>query len=132
MAISGAVARFQRYHGPSVHVPPRSRIVPTTLIVIPTYNRLRFLTEALASVFGQSRRPDEIIVVDDGSNDGTAEAMARLTDQGVRYVRQQNAGPSAARNRGMREATSEWIAFLDSDDLWLPHRLARQCEFLAQ
>ena len=84
-------------------------------VVIPTYNRVRLLERALRSVLDQARVADEIIVVDDGSTDGTAEAVADLP---VRLVRQANAGAAAARNRGVREASSPWVAFLDSDDLW--------------
>lgn len=101
----------------------------TFSVVVPTYNRLPFLREALEGVWQQTHPVDEIIVVDDGSTDGT-EAAIRALPQPVRYVRQQNAGPAAARNRGFREARCDWIALLDSDDLWLPDKIAAQRAFL--
>lgn len=96
-----------------------------TTVIIPTYNRLHFLKEAVASVFGQTYTNFELIVVDDGSTDGTRDFVAGLANP-VRYVRQENAGPSSARNRGFVEARGEFITFLDSDDLWQPTKLAAQ------
>lgn len=101
----------------------------TVSVVIPTYNRKRYLPEALASIWAQTRPADEIIVVDDGSTDGTAAELQKLR-RPMTYLRQENAGPSAARNRGLRAARSEWVAFLDSDDLWLPDKLRVQLDFL--
>ncbi len=92
--------------------------------VIPTYNRGPLIARAVESVLAQSHRPDEIIVVDDGSVDDTALRIAPYLDR-VRYVRQDNAGSSAARNRGAQEASHPWIAFLDSDDHWRPDHLRR-------
>jgi glycosyltransferase involved in cell wall biosynthesis len=86
-------------------------------VVIPTFNRANLLRRAVESVLRQTRKPDEIIVVDDGSTDDTS-AVALSFGKSIRYVRQQNAGSSAARNRGVQEARCEWIAFLDSDDVW--------------
>ena len=103
----------------------------TFTVVIPTYNRLPLLMEALESVRRQTHLVDEIIVVDDGSTDGTWDALQAWPGS-VRCIRQENAGPAAARNRGMREAKSDWIALLDSDDLWLPDKLATQKAFLEQ
>ena len=94
-------------------------------VVIPTYNRRSYLAEALASVLAQSRAADEIIVVDDGSTDDTAE-MIRDRFPTVRYVWQANAGASAARNRGIGMAQGQFLAFLDSDDLWTPEKLSLQ------
>ncbi|MFT3781733.1 MAG: glycosyltransferase family A protein [Nibricoccus sp.] len=94
-------------------------------VVIPTYNRARLLEEALQSAFAQSFQPYEIIVVDDGSTDDTEATALRLGEK-VRYIRQKNAGPSAARNNGIRSANGDFIAFLDSDDLWPKDRLERQ------
>jgi glycosyltransferase involved in cell wall biosynthesis len=96
-------------------------------VVIPTHNRAELLLEALGSVFAQTQQPSEVIVVDDGSNDGTRERLASLLDR-LRYVFQEHRGVAAARNRGIREAGGEWIAFLDSDDRWLPHALATLVE----
>jgi hypothetical protein len=92
-------------------------------VIIPTYNRAATVAEAVASVLAQSVAAAEIIVIDDGSRDATAEALAPFAGR-IRLVRQENAGVSAARNRGIALATGDWVTFLDSDDLWLPHRLA--------
>lgn len=100
-------------------------------VVIPTYNRLSYLREALQSVFTQTRPADEIIVVDDGSSDGTAEALADFVSTvPLRIISQQNAGQAAARNRGILAAQGTWVAFLDSDDLWMPRKLEEQMAFL--
>lgn len=93
--------------------------------VIPVYNGASYLGAAVASILAQSYRPLEVIVVDDGSTDATGE-VARAFGEPVRYVRQDNAGPAAARNRGIAEARGEFIAFLDADDLWYPDKLTRQ------
>jgi len=94
-------------------------------LIIPTRDRRALLRRALASVRAQTVPPDEIIVVDDGSRDGTAQ-MLRRDFPGVTVVRQENAGVSAARNRGIERAAGDWIALLDSDDEWLPQKLERQ------
>ena len=94
-------------------------------VVIPTYNRVCELKRALMSVYCQTHRPHEVIVVDDGSTDNTAELIAQeFTD--ARYFFQSNKGVSRARNLGISQASGEWIAFLDSDDEWLPTKLAMQ------
>jgi hypothetical protein len=87
--------------------------------IVPTFNAGRFLGEAIASIRGQSRPPDEIIIVDDGSTDGTAE-LARSFGGAVRYLKTDNIGPAATRNHGIRAATGDYVSFLDADDLWLP------------
>ncbi len=92
--------------------------------VIPTYNREELVVRALESVFAQTRQPDEIVIVDDGSTDRTEEALREYADR-VRYVRQENAGGGAARNTGVENATGDWIAFLDSDDLWIDDHVER-------
>jgi GT2 family glycosyltransferase len=100
--------------------------------VIPTYDRRALVCEAVASVLGQTWSDLELIVVDDGSADGTAEALsARFDDPRLHVLRQENRGVSAARNRGVDAATGEWVAFLDSDDTWLPPKLERQLRMLA-
>lgn len=99
--------------------------------LIPTYNRRRQVLSAIDSVLAQTAPVDEIIVVDDGSTDGTAEAVCSRHGSDVRVFRQGNAGVSAARNRGLREARGKWVAFLDSDDVWLPTKIERQFEALA-
>ncbi len=108
-------------------VPPAPLPRPAVSVVIPTYNRAPLLRRALDSVFGQTFRDFEVLVVDDGSTDDTAATVAGCGDVRVRYLRQaQNAGVAAARNRGLREARAELVAFLDSDDEWLPDKLALQ------
>jgi glycosyltransferase involved in cell wall biosynthesis len=98
---------------------------PAVSVVIPTWNRRELLARALDSVLSQTRRPEEVIVVDDGSTDGTARFVARAFPSVV-LLEQENRGVSAARNRGVRAAASNWIAFLDSDDRWLGAKLERQ------
>jgi glycosyltransferase involved in cell wall biosynthesis len=95
-------------------------------VIIPTFNRAVVVTQAIESVLAQAVET-EVIVVDDGSIDGTADALAPLMDR-IRYVRTENGGVSAARNRGIIEARGEWVAFLDSDDLWSAEKLQRQTE----
>lgn len=102
--------------------------MPLVSVIIPTRDRRDFLGEAVASVLAQRHVELELIVVDDGSRDGTAEDIAQLGSR-VRYVYQEARGVSAARNAGARLATGVWIAFLDSDDLWLPEKLERQLAF---
>jgi glycosyltransferase involved in cell wall biosynthesis len=96
--------------------------MPFFSVIIPTYNRRELLRQALASVWGQTFRDYELIVVDDGSIDGTWEELQALGSR-VRALRQQNAGPGAARNLGAQRATGDYLAFLDSDDLWFPWTL---------
>lgn len=98
-------------------------------VVIPTYNLARMLPDCIESVLSQTRPADEIIVVDDGSQDNTAEVVARYGNR-VRYIRQLNSGVAVTRNRGIQEARGNWIAFLDADDLWYPPKLERQCAFI--
>ncbi len=100
-------------------------------VVIPSYNSADILPEAIASVIAQTRPADEIIVVDDGSGDHTAQACADFGDA-VRYIHQQNAGASIARNTGIAAAAGNWLAFLDADDLWDPKKLQLQLAALAQ
>ena len=103
---------------------------PLVSVVIPTYNRCHYLQQAIQSVLEQTYSNFEVVVVDDGSNDGTAEVVAGLYDARVRYLYQANAGRSTARNRGMAAAKGLYLAFLDDDDLYLPHKLAHQVLFL--
>lgn len=100
----------------------------TISVVIPCYNRAHLVGDAIRSALAQTVQPSEIIVVDDGSKDGS-EAIASGFS-GVRCLRQTNAGPSAARNAGIQAATGDWVAFLDSDDLWPPTRLSSQLALL--
>ncbi len=105
--------------------PPRS---PRVSVIIPTFNRGRVLEEAVASVLAQTFTDFELIVVDDGSTDGTHERLQRY-GQRLTCVRQPNRGVSAARNAGLEQSSGELIALLDSDDLWRPGKLARQVAF---
>ena len=98
---------------------------PLVSCVVPVHNGERYLGEALDSIAAQTHRPIEIIVVDDGSTDGSA-AVAGRHPAAVRLHAQPNAGPAAARNRGLRDARGEYLAFLDADDLWHPEKLECQ------
>ncbi len=100
--------------------------LPLVSICIPTYNRAALVQEAVASVLAQTWREFELIVVDDGSTDDTTEALAAYASR-IRLIRRESrGGVSAARNTGIAAARGEWLAFLDSDDLWRPEKLARQ------
>lgn len=95
--------------------------VPKISIVLPTFNRARFIPQAIASITQQTFRDWELIVVDDGSTDGSEEIIARFSrdvPNPIRYLKQENQGPAAARNLGIRNARGEYIAFFDSDDTW--------------
>lgn len=94
-------------------------------VVIPTYNRATLIARAIDSVLAQVVEGDEVIVVDDGSTDNTEEALSPYLDR-IRYIKTGNAGPGAARNRGIKEAHNPLVAFLDSDDEWLPGKMALQ------
>ncbi len=100
-------------------------------VIIPTHNRKEWLPFAIESVLNQTCPPVEVILVDDGSTDGT-DVMIRERYPEVRYFWQPRRGPAAARNRGAALARGEWLAFLDSDDRWLPQKLERQMAFLQQ
>ncbi len=104
--------------------------MPAVSVIIPTYNRAAWVGEAAASVSAQTFRDYELMVVDDGSTDGTGEALASLGGR-LKVLRlEERRGVSAARNRGAAEARGEWLAFLDSDDLWLPEKLSQQMAYL--
>ncbi len=98
---------------------------PLISCIVPVWNRERFVAETLDSILAQTYRPIEVIVVDDGSTDGTPQVLAGYGDR-ITTLRQENAGPGPARNTGIRAARGEFLAFLDSDDLWLPEKLAIQ------
>lgn len=98
---------------------------PLVSCVVPVYNGERFLAEALESVLAQTHPRIDLVVVDDGSTDGTA-AVARSFGDRVRYVRQENAGPAAARNRGLEHARGAFVGFLDADDLWVESKTETQ------
>lgn len=103
---------------------------PMVSVIVPVYNGEEYLAEALESVLAQDYHPTEIIVVDDGSTDGTAQVASRLKDS-IRYIYQPNSGPAAARNRGLSAAGGEVIGFLDADDMWVGDKLELQTGRLA-
>jgi glycosyltransferase involved in cell wall biosynthesis len=111
---------------------------PFVSVVIPTYNRTQSTVAAIESVLAQGYRNFEIVVVDDGSTDGSSESIQQFVRQRargsetIRYFCQPNQGPSAARNQGIKQARGEYIAFLDSDDVWLPDKLEWQVRALEQ
>jgi len=107
--------------------------MPSDLIsvVIPTYNRIECIEKAIRSALAQTYRHLEVIIIDDGSTDGTASVVKQyLGTKKVKYIFQDNRGPAAARNRGMVEARGAWIAFLDSDDEWFPWKLEVQIKLI--
>ena len=97
---------------------------PSVCVIIPAYNSACFIARTLESALAQDYPNQEVIVVDDGSTDNTREVVERFGSR-VRYIRQENQGPHIARNRGVVESRGEFIAFLDSDDEWLPGRLSK-------
>jgi glycosyltransferase involved in cell wall biosynthesis len=99
-------------------------------VIIPTYNRWPMLREAVDSVLAQTYRDFELIVVDDGSTDSSTARLARITEP-IRIISQSRRGVAAARNAGARAAQGQYLAFLDSDDLWLPQKLAVQSVFMS-
>ena len=94
-------------------------------VIIPTYNRAYCLSRAIDSVLAQSHPVEKICVIDDGSTDDTQQLLQSNYPQ-IHYIRQENKGVSAARNKGIRKIKSQWIAFLDSDDEWLPQKIEKQ------
>lgn len=106
---------------------------PLISVIIPTYNRARMIKRAVESVLAQSYKNFEIIVVDDGSTDGTKEALSEYINKGeIKYILQNNAGPGVARNNGIQKARGELVAFLDSDDEWMPDKLEKQVKVFQQ
>jgi glycosyltransferase involved in cell wall biosynthesis len=104
---------------------------PQVSVVIPAYNCSRYVKDAVDSVLAQTWRDFEVLVIDDGSTDDTEQVMRRYQAP-VRYIRQQNGGVAVARNRGIAESRGRYVAFLDADDTWLPHKLERQIDTLNQ
>ena len=102
--------------------------MPKVSVVIPTYNRAHLICETIDSILAQTYKDYEIIVVDDGSTDNTQEVLKRYGDK-VRYFYQQNQGQASAWNFAVRQSSGEYIALLDSDDLWLPQKLECRQKF---
>jgi len=102
---------------------------PVINVIIPSFNSARFVVQAVQSALNQTYSPVEIIVIDDGSNDNTRVVLGPFFDR-IRYIYQSNAGLSKARNRGIKEARGDLIAFLDADDQWLPEKLTKQWNYL--
>jgi glycosyltransferase involved in cell wall biosynthesis len=101
-------------------------------VVLPTYNRAHHLPQAIESVLGQTYADWELLVVDDGSTDDTETVVRGYQDARIRYLSRENGGPGAARNTGLEAATGDYIAFLDSDDAYLPHHLATFAQQIGQ
>ena len=100
-------------------------------IIMPSWNTGRYIAESIQSVLAQTYTNWELIIVDDCSTDNTDEVIANFCDKRIRYLQNtQNSGAALTRNRALREANGEWIAFLDSDDIWLPEKLEKQIEFM--
>lgn len=111
--------------------PPKSPAAPFVSVVICTYNRGPLLVESVESVFKQTYTDFELLIVDDGSTDNTRELLEQWRDR-LRYIHQDNGGEAVARNHGVEAARGEWIAFLDSDDLWEPNYLETAVGFIAK
>ncbi len=104
---------------------------PHVSVIVPTYNRAGMISRTIRNIFEQTYSNFEIIVVDDGSVDDTSAVLRRFGES-IKVINQRNAGPAAARNRGIEAARGEIIALQDSDDLWMPTKLARQVSLLEQ
>ncbi|HXQ73880.1 MAG TPA: glycosyltransferase family A protein [Pyrinomonadaceae bacterium] len=105
--------------------------MPLFSVIIPTFNRAEFLKQTLESVWRQTFTDYEVIVVDDGSTDETAAWLSEVASK-IKPIRQENSGPGAARNKGAEHARGEYLAFLDSDDLWFPWTLETVAKLIAQ
>tara|TARA_Y100000389_G_C17428066_1_gene500816 strand:+ start:672 stop:1499 length:828 start_codon:yes stop_codon:yes gene_type:complete len=100
-------------------------------VVIPCFNRIKTLSRSIDSVVNQTYKPSEIIIIDDGSTDGTRDFIIKSYPN-IKYFFQPKKGVSSARNKGIRESSSDWVAFLDSDDEWLPQKLEKQINQLGK
>ncbi len=100
-------------------------------VIMPSWNTGRFIAESIQSVINQTYTNWELIIVDDSSTDNTDEIIAGFKDKRIKYLKnKKNSGAAITRNRAIREAKGEWIAFLDSDDLWTPEKLEKQLDFM--
>ncbi len=102
---------------------------PLVSVVIPFYSGLNWLEEAIESVLKQTYKNIEIIVINDGSKENVSEIVDKYGSY-IRLINQENRGPASARNKGIKMASGKYIAFLDSDDLWMPEKLAKQIAFM--
>lgn len=108
-------------------------MTPAVSVIIPTYNREERLQKTIESVLSQTYTDFELLICDDGSTDRSREMVAAFSDSRIRWIAGENSGgPATPRNRGIRKSTAEWLAFLDSDDLWEPGKLARQIEVVTE
>lgn len=107
-----------------------AKIQPSVTVIMPAYNAAATIEDAINSVLQQSFSNFELLIIDDGSSDNTIQIVAGITDSRIRVLSFDNKGPAASRNRGIRRAAGQLIAFLDSDDLWTPDKLDRQVEAL--
>ena len=103
--------------------------MPEISVIIPTYNRIKLIERAINSVLNQSHMVNQIIIVDDGSTDGTKEIIKEKYPQ-ITYIYQDNKGVSAARNIGINKTYCNWISFLDSDDTWHQDKIEKQIQKL--
>ncbi|MEL6248284.1 MAG: glycosyltransferase family 2 protein [Cyanobacteria bacterium J06627_15] len=106
--------------------------LPTVSVIIPVYNVEQYIAETIESVLGQTFEDFEIVIVDDGATDSSVEICRRIEDRRIRLIHQHNRGLAGARNTGIRHARGQYLAFLDSDDLWHAEKLARHVEHLQQ
>jgi hypothetical protein len=104
--------------------------MPRVSVIVPLYNKVRYVARALDSIYAQDYRDFELIVVDDGSTDGSRDVVQRYEQRGMKLVTQPNSGPGAARNRGVGMARGEIVAFLDADDAWYPFYLSESLRIL--
>ncbi|QTE74988.1 glycosyltransferase family 2 protein [Clostridiales bacterium FE2010] len=102
-------------------------------VIMPSWNTERFIANSIQSVINQTYQNWELIIVDDCSTDDTDNVVAGFSDERIRYLKnEKNCGAALTRNRALREAKGEWIAFLDSDDLWMPEKLEKQIDFMRE
>ncbi len=110
-----------------------NRPAPTFNVIMPVYNHVDYVEQAVQSVLAQTRDDWQLCIVDDGSTDGSAQAVDQLasTDERISVIHQPNAGPAAARNAALARTSAPWLTYIDSDDIWLPDALANYADFIA-
>ena len=104
--------------------------MPKVSVIIPAYNSMNFLPQAIESVLNQSYQDFEVIVVNDGSTDHIEEWITQIADSRVKYISQINQGPAVARNTGIKNSQGMYLAFLDADDIWHPTKIAKQVDII--